>query len=382
MRKKRTIPITTPFVGKKEWEALKSPLKNGWLTQGPCVAEFERQFAQMHGVKYAIATSSCTTALHLSLVALGIGPGSEVIVPSFTWIATANAVEYVGAKPVFCDVNLGTYNIEISQIESLITTKTKAIIPVHLFGLCADIKPLVEICKKKKVFIIEDAACAVGSSINGKKAGSFGEIGCFSFHARKIISTGEGGMCTTNDKDLAEKIICLRNHGASITDEERYSGKQSYLLPDFRVMGFNYRMTDFQGAVGLAQLSRLTSLIEGRRRWASWYKEQLKDILWLTTPSAQDGFKHTYQAFVCYVNKKHTPLTRNDIMKKLFEKGIETRPGTHAVHMQDYYAKKYNLRPEDYPVARNCQQYSLAIPLHNRMREEDYEYVLKVLREL
>lgn len=382
MIKPRKIDISSPFVGEEELSMLKRPLLSGWLTQGVCVSEFEEKFAHMHGVKYAIATTNCTTALHLALVALEIGAGDEVIVPSFTWITTVNVVEYVGATPVFCDINRETFNLDILQIESLITSRTKAIIPVHLFGLCTEMVPLIKICEHNGVRVIEDAACAVGASIRGKIAGSIGDIGCFSFHPRKIITTGEGGMCTTNDESLAKMIISLRNHGASVSEKKRHCEEKPYFLPDFKVLGFNYRMTDLQGALGLVQLSRLNSLIDDRRKWAVWYCEQLKKIPWLVTPVVSSCFNHSFQAFVCYVDETKAPYKRNEIMEILQEKGISTRIGTMAVHMQDYYKKKYRLKSGDFPVSRDCYKFSMAIPLHNRMQADDYKYVVSVLRDI
>lgn len=380
MSKKREISIAAPYINKRETEAIKRSLLSGWLTQGPCVADFEKKFAKIHGVQHAIATTSCTTALHLALVALGIGPGDEVIVPSFTWIATANTVEYMGARPVFCDINRDTYNISVKGIEALISPRTKAIIPVHLFGLCADMDKIMAICKRHKLNIIEDAACAVGASIHGKRAGSFGDIGCFSFHPRKIVTTGEGGMCTTNDKKLAKILISLRNHGASVSEEERCSGDKPYIMPDFKILGYNYRMTDLQGAMGLVQLSRLASLVSERQKWAKWYRKELKDLKWLITPSTPEGFRHSYQSFVCYVDEDKAPMPRNEIMERLYLKGVDTRAGTMAVHMQDYYARKYDIDPDSFPVSKDCDLHSLAIPLHNRMSLDDYKYVITILK--
>jgi perosamine synthetase len=378
----RKVNISSPKLDECEWNALRKPLSSGWVSQGPIVAEFEKAFAEVHDVKHAIATTSCTTALHLALAALEIEPGDEVIVPSFTWIATANVVEYRGAQPVFCDVESSTFNIDVKKLERHITSKTRAIIPVHLFGLCTDMDGLNNICNKKGIRIIEDAACAAGASVRGRKAGSLGDIGCFSFHPRKIITTGEGGMCTTNDDELAQRMVCLRNHGASVSEEERHRGPQPYLLPDFKVLGFNYRMTDIQGAVGLEQLKKLSALITERRKWAKWYTDHLEDISWLHTTIVPDGYEHSYQSFVCYVDEDTSPMSRNEIMEILHSRGIATRPGTHAVHMLDYYAKKYDIRHEDYPVSRDCAKYSLAIPLHNNMTEEDYQYVVDALKTL
>lgn len=378
----RKINISTPSLGNDEWEALKEPLYSGWVTQGPRVAEFEKSFASSHNVKYALATTSCTTALHLALVALGIGPGDEVIVPAFTWVATANAVEYVGARPVFCDIDRTTYNIDTTLAAQLINSRTRAIIPVHLFGLCADMGHLLEICRPSGIKIIEDAACAVGASYQSRKAGSLGDIGCFSFHPRKIITTGEGGMCTTNDKELADRMISLRNHGASVSEEERHNGPRPYLMPDFNVLGFNYRMTDLQGSLGLVQLAKMPTLIRERQDQARWYREHLKDIPWLNTPVVPSNFEHVFQSYVCYIDEDQAPLSRNSIMERLHAKGIATRPGTHAVHMLHYYSLKYGLRTEDYPAAADCDRRTLAIPLHNMMEKEDYEYVVNSLKDL
>ncbi len=252
MVEKRIIPISRPDTGEEEWQALREPLMTGWLTQGPKVAAFEKAFAERHGVKYAFATSSCTTALHLILAALELGPGDEVIVPAFTWIATANVVLYCGATPVFVDIDQTTYNIDVRQVAQRLNPRTRAIIPVHLFGLCADMDALLEVARD--VPLIEDAACASGSSYKSRFPGSLGLAAAFSFHPRKSITTGEGGMITTNDNGLAKRIDSLRNHGASLSEEHRHHGSQPYLLPEFNLLGFNYRMTDLQGAVGIVQL--------------------------------------------------------------------------------------------------------------------------------
>jgi len=257
---KRIIPISLPSMGQEEWEALKEPIFSGWITQGPKVKEFEEMFAQLHGVKHALAVSNCTTALHLALVALGVEAGDEVIVPAFTWVSTANAVMYCNAIPVFIDIDPVTFNIDTKQLASKITSKTKAIIPVHLFGLSADVDEIKKIAPQLK--IVEDGACAAGASKNGVFAGAQGDIGCFSFHPRKSVTTGEGGMLTTNDDALAEKLNMLRNHGASISEEQRHKGPKPYILPEFDMVGYNYRMTDLQGALGVVQLKKLNKFIE------------------------------------------------------------------------------------------------------------------------
>ncbi|MBI5816642.1 MAG: DegT/DnrJ/EryC1/StrS family aminotransferase [Nitrospinae bacterium] len=376
----KTVPIALPSTGEEEWRALLGPLSTGWLTQGPKVAEFEKAFALRQGVKHAVATTSCTTALHLILKAAGIGPGDEVIVPSFTWVATANAVEYCGATPVFADIDPATFNIGHKSAGAKVASRTKAVIAVHLFGLCADMDLLAEAVKG--AIIVEDAACAAGGSFKGQPAGSLGVAGAFSFHPRKIITTGEGGMITTNDGALAGKVNMLRNHGASSPEEARHQSPKPYLLPDFNDVGFNYRMTDLQGAVGLVQLRKLDGFLAERRRWAQYYMRELADIGWLRLPNTPEGHEHGWQAFVTMVDEDKAPAGRDEIMDRLAAMGVATRPGTHAAHTLGYYSRRYGLKPADCPNAYACATKSMAIPLHNRMDESDYAYVVDCLKSL
>ncbi len=375
---KRNIYISQPVLGEEEWQACKEPLFSGWVTQGPKVKAFEQRFAQIHGVKHAFAVTSCTTGLHLALEALGIGAGDDVLVPAFTWVATANAVLYVGANPILVDIEIPSFNISIEDFKRKLTPKTKAVIPVHLFGLCADIDAIKKIAPGIK--IVEDAACAAGSMYNGKYAGNLGDIASFSFHPRKSITTGEGGMVTTNDDAIAEKMDKLRNHGAEISEEQRHRGAKPYILPDFNMMGFNFRMTDLQGAVGLVQIEKLQGFIEEREKWAQYYTDELKDLKWFQTPVIPKGYKHGWQSFACFIDEKISPLSRNEIMEKLQEKGISTRPGTHAVHMLNFYKDKYGFKAQDFPNAQLANDQSIAIPLHNRMVKEDYDYVIAALK--
>jgi dTDP-4-amino-4,6-dideoxygalactose transaminase len=375
----RRIAISLPSTGEDEWQAVREPLESGWLTSGPKVSAFEKAFAQKHDVEHALAVTSCTTGLHLALAAIGIGPGDEVIVPAFTWVATANVVLYCGATPVFVDVDPLTFNIDINQIAGKISPRTKAIIPVHLFGLPADIDA-IRSAIPPNVRIIEDGACAAGAIYKGRHAGGLGDAAVFSFHPRKSITTGEGGMLTTNDAALAEIADQLRNHGASISEQQRHEGPRPYLLPQFNLLGFNYRMTDLQAAVGLVQLDKLERFIAERAHWASYYRDALGDIDWLRLPEEPADGRHAWQAFVCYVDPDASPRPRNDIMESLQQQGIATRPGTHAVHMLHYYQKQFGLTDGDYPGARDCDRYSMAIPLHNRMTESDYEYVVAAIR--
>lgn len=377
---KRNIPISLPVTGEEEWQAVKEPLMSGWITSGPKVNEFEKKFADRHNVNHAVAVSNCTTGLHLALVALGIKKGDEVIVPAFTWVATANVVLYQGAKVVFVDIDTNTFNIDPKDLKSRITPNTKAIIPVHLFGLCADMDAIKEIAGN--IPLIEDAACAAGAEYKGKPAGSLGDLGCFSFHPRKSITTGEGGMITTNNDKYGELVAKLRSHGAEISEEQRHNGPKPYILPDFNMLGYNYRMTDLQGAVGCVQIDKLDKFIEERQKWAEFYIDELKEISWLSTPNFSKDYKHGWQSFVLMIDESKSPHKRNDIMEILQEKGISTRPGTHAVHMLNYYADKMNLESDDFPQAKLANNCSMSIPLHNRMVEEDFFYVVNALKSL
>ena len=379
MADSRAIQIAMPDMGDEEWHALREPLQTGWLTQGPKVAAFEKAFASRHQVRHARASTSCTTALHLILAALEIGPGDEVILPAFTWVATANVIVYCGATPVFVDIDHTTFNIDPAQVAARVTPRTRAVIAVHLFGLCADMDALRKAAPG--IPIIEDAACAAGAAYNGKPAGGLGLAAAFSFHPRKSITTGEGGMVTTDDEGLAERVNMLRNHGVGTSEEIRHRGPKPFLLADFPLIGFNYRMTDLQGAVGLVQLGKLDRYIDERQRWAEFYARELAGMPWLRLPAAPQGRRHGWQSYVCLLDSRKAPKPRNTIMESLLQKGVHTRPGTHAVHMLSCYRERYGLKPDDFPVARECDAWSMAIPLHNRMAAEDYAQVVRALRE-
>ncbi|MGB9331588.1 MAG: DegT/DnrJ/EryC1/StrS family aminotransferase [Steroidobacteraceae bacterium] len=375
----RRIAISLPSTGEEEWQACREPLLSGWLTQGPKVAAFEKAFAERHQVGHAIAVSSCTTGLHLALAGIGVGPGDEVIVPAFTWVATANAVLYCGATPVFADVDRVTYNVDLDAVARKLTRKTRAVIAVHLFGRCIDMDALRALLPDH-VALIEDAACASGSAWKGRPVGGLGDVAAFSFHPRKSVTTGEGGMVTTNNAELAHRIDQMRNHGASISEEQRHNGPRPYLLPEFDLLGYNYRMTDLQGAVGLVQLRKLDTFIDERARWAAWYREALGGLDWLRLPDEPRSMRHGWQAFVTYVDPVRAPAARNDIMQRLEQQGVATRPGTHAVHMLAYYKNRFSLDAGDFPGARDCANQTMAIPLHNRMSADDYDYVVACMR--
>jgi len=390
------IPITIPFIGDEERKAILDPLESGWVVQGPQVAEFEQLFSEFTGGTYAIATTSCTTAIHLALVAMGVGYGDEVILPSFTFVATANAVEYTGAIPVFCDIDLRTFNLDVHQIEKKITQKTKAIIPVHLFGLSAEMKPLMEIAKKYRLRVIEDAACGFGSYYYGTHVGNFGEAGCFSFHPRKAITTGEGGMILTGDQNLMVLFKSLRDHGASKSDLNRHIDRGGSLLPEFNRLGFNYRLTDIQGALGVAQMKSAKKIIEARKARAERYHLMLKNELWLKIPECPVGSIHSYQSYVCLVKPKGSFFEfgqpnaetvsllnrkRNQLMEHITEKGIAIRQGTHAVHNLGYYRNKYHLKPEDFINSWIAERWSITLPLYVQMTDDEQDLVVRELKK-
>lgn len=381
------IPITRPLFGPEELAAVQRPLESGWVVQGPFVEEFEGRFSTFTGAGHSIATSSCTTALHLAVAALGLGPGDEVIVPAFTWVATANVVEYMGGRPVFCDIDLATYNIDVEQAASLVGPRTVGIIPVHLFGLCAEMDPLLELARAHGLWVVEDAACALGAWYRGRHAGTLGEAGAFSFHPRKSITTGEGGMVTTASRELAETCRSLRDHGASRSDFDRHE-HGGFLLSRYDHLGYNYRMTDIQGALGCAQMDRVETILEARQRRAKRYDEWLAGMDWLVPPHVPDGLVHGYQAYVCLFrpdapsmdNVAELSGRRNAVMARLDAAGIATRQGTHSPILQGFYRDKYALRPEDFPSSAMADGLTIALPLFPQMTDAEQDRVVEAIR--
>ena len=382
-----TIPITKAIFDDRDLALVQEPLKSGWVVQGKWVKEFEDRFSAFTHAPHSIATTSCTTALHIAVAALGVGPGDEVIVPAFTWIATANCVEYLGAKAVFVDIDLRTFNTDPAQIESKITPRTRGIIPVHLFGLAADMDPILDIAKRHGLWIIEDAACGFDTWYKGRHVGTFGEFGAFSFHPRKAITTGEGGMITTADAARASLCRTLRDHGASRSDLERHHQKYSFLLAEYHHLGFNFRMTDIQGALGVAQMEKAPAIMASRRDGAARYDEALAGIEWLELPVRHPDYVHGYQSYVCLFRPEEPSLDsvdrmfeqRNAMMAGLEAKGIITRQGTHAAAHLDYYAQKYDITPADFPNAYLAERLSITLPLYAGMTEAETARVVDEL---
>ncbi|RPI15685.1 MAG: DegT/DnrJ/EryC1/StrS family aminotransferase [Ignavibacteriae bacterium] len=384
------IPIAKTVFTEEEYKCILKPLETGWVVQGPLVSKFEELWNSFTGAKHSVAVTSCTTALHLSLAAMDIKAGDEVIIPSLTWVATANAVESLGAKPVFCDIEFQTFNICTDKIEKLITKNTKAIIPVHLFGLSADMDKIMEIAKAHKLSVVEDAACGFASKYKGRHVGNFGDTGCFSFHPRKAITTGEGGMITTNNDELVKKLRAMRDHGAVISDHERHLSGKPYLLPDFPYLGFNYRMTDIQASIGCTQMARAEQIYEKRNIIAGKYDKFINEnIPWLKIPFRNNEYRHGFQAYVCLfepekINEKNIEeinKKRNDFMDYLQSNGISTRPGTHAVHMLSYYKNKYNLNSWNYLNSYIAYYCSIAFPLFPSLTDEEFYYIAEKIKD-
>jgi perosamine synthetase len=375
-----SIPVTRPVIGDEEIAAVAECLRSGWLVQGPKVAEFEQLWQTYTGAGYARATTSCTTALHLALLAVGIKPGDEVIVPAFTWVATPNSVEFCGATPVFVDIDPTTFNIDVAAIETAITPQTVAIMPVHEFGLSADMDPLMSVARKHGLKVVEDAACACGSLYRGQHVGTFGDAGAFSFHPRKAITTGEGGMVTTDDGQMAHVVEVLRSHGAEASDLERHASSDGFALPEFNRLGYNYRMTDLQGAIGIAQMGRLAGVLQARREVAQRFSEELSGLTGLTVPVEPAGTRHVYQSYVTMIGE--SGKERNRVAHALQEAGIATRQGTHAVHALGYYRDKYGLSPEDMPNAWRADRQSLTLPVYAGMSDEEQTYVITQVRKV
>jgi dTDP-4-amino-4,6-dideoxygalactose transaminase len=381
------IPITRPLFGPEEEAAVIAALRSGWVAQGPKVAEFEETFSRYVGSRFAVATTSCTTALHLALVALGIGPGDEVIVPAFTWVSSANVVEYVGATPVFADIDLESFNLDPASAEARVTPRTRAIMPVHLFGLSADTDRILDLARRHHLRLIEDAACGLGARYRGRHVGTLGDVGCFSFHPRKSITTGEGGMLITDDAQVADLARSLRDHGASRSDLARHLGRQGFLLAEYPHRGFNYRMTDLQAAVGCVQMGRVEGILAARARLARAYDGALRALPWLRPPAVPEGCTHGYQAYVCLYRPEPPALGnvealhrgRNALMDRLEAQGIATRQGTHAAALTAYYAKRYGVQPSDVPRSALAEKLSLTLPLYAQMTGDEQGRVLAAL---
>jgi dTDP-4-amino-4,6-dideoxygalactose transaminase len=365
------IPLLRPYFNSEELEEIQKVLDSGWVSQGPKVKEFEEKIAEYLGVKYAIAVTNCTSALHLALLSLGIKKDDEVLVADFTFPATGHSVLYCGANPIFVDVDLKTYNLNPELIEEKISDKTKAIIPVHTFGQPAEMDAIMEIAEDHNLKVIEDAACALGAKYKNKFAGTIGDIGCLSFHARKGITTGEGGMAVTNNKDLADKIRNLSVFGMTTAWDREKSDK--FIIPEFTELGYNYKMSDITAAVGIAQLRKLDKIIKRKRELAKYWDEKLRAIEFFEPPYVSENVKHIYQSYVAFVDKR---INRNRLIMTLMEKGIQTQIGTYASHIQPVYNSNQKC-----PNSLDIFNKSLALPMYYMLRKEDIDMAVAHLKK-
>jgi perosamine synthetase len=371
------IPITKPDLGEEEKQLISQVIESGWVSQGPKVAEFEEIFARYVGARHAVATTSCTTALHAALSVSGIGPGDEVIVPSLSFIATANSVLYCGATPVFVDVDPETCNINVQKIEETVTRKTRAIMPVHQMGLPADLDPIKKIAEKNKLLIIEDAACAIGSAYKNTTIGGHGNIACFSFHPRKIITTGEGGMITTDDPTIAERLRRFRHHGMSVSDIERHMAN-SVIIETYPELGYNYRMTDMQAAMGIGQMKKLSFLLDARKQMARMYDNELGKIPHIRIPQVPSYARHNYQSYWIELLDS-APVDRNTLMAKLLEKGIATRRGIMAIHRELCYQAYAGIY---LPNTDRLTDNTLLLPLYPALSAEEQTFIINSIKEI
>jgi perosamine synthetase len=364
------VPFAKPYLKGHEGAAVAEAVASGWVSQGPRVREFEQRFAERVGAPDAIAVTSCTTALHLALYATGIGPGDEVIVPTMSFIASANAVWQCGGTPVLVDVEPETYNIDPAGIEAAITPRTKAIMPVHQMGLPADMDAITEIAARHGLAIVEDAACAIGASYKGRPIGSSEHLACFSLHPRKVITTGEGGMITVPDAAVAERMRQLRQHAMSVSDLARH-GATDVIIERYPERGWNYRMTDMQAALGLCQLDLLDEILELRREQAERYSRAIAGIPHLEPPFEPDYAVRTWQAYPISL-APDAPLSRNELMRVLLKDGVPTRRGIMNIHEEDSYAQP----PLRLPQAEDASSRSLLLPLFAGLTEAEQDHVI------
>ena len=372
------VPFYQPWITNQDEKAISEALKSRWLTGGPLAADFEKKFAEYVGVKCAVSVNSCTAALHLAMRVLNIKSGDEVIVPDLTFAATANAALFVGATPVFADIDEKTFNISLNDVLNKITPKTKAIIPVHYGGQPCDMTELIEIAQDYKLHIVEDCAHSLGAKYDGKQTGSFGVFGCFSFYPTKIITTLEGGMITTNDENLAKKLQVLREHGMSKSAIDRESEASWYY--DVVDLGYNYRLNELQSALGISQLERVENGIKMRMEAARYYGERL-NLNGIVTPYEAAGRSHIYHLYVIKVDKDKFGLTRDELFKKLSADKVGVSLHYTPLHKLSFYKKFLNSTTNKFPVAEQIYQQILSLPLYPTMTKNDVDYVVDSIGE-
>jgi len=370
------IAFSRPFFAEAEADAAAAAVRSGWVVGGARLAEFERRFAAHCGTSHAIGVSSWTTGAFLVLHTWGIGAGDEVIVPSLTFIATVNVIRHAGATPVFVDIDSSTYNVDPADIERKITSRTRAIMPVDQLGLPCDIDAINEIARRHGLIVLDDAACAIDSSNRGRPVGSLAEVTVFSLHARKVVTTGEGGMIVTNDERIAERLRRLRHQGMSLSDYERHSAAPT-VFESYPEIGYNFRITDIQAGIGLAQLDRLQHMLESRRRVAERYTESLAQHPWIAPPSVPPHMVPNWQSYQIML-LPDAPMSRNEVMERLHEAGIPTRRGVMASHLEPHYRSVGARLPITEYVAAN----SLQLPMHPGLTFDQQDRIISALKAL
>ena len=372
------IRLTIPSIEEDDLQAVREVLASGYLVQGSCVAEFERQVSDHVGSQHAVAVSNCTAALHLALLALGVAPGDLVVVTAYSYVATANVIELCGAQPVFVDIQPDTFNLDPNRLEERLArlmatrataSRVKAILPVHAFGQLADMPAILDLAGRYAIPVVEDAACALGATLHGRQAGTWGALGCFSFHPRKAITTGEGGLITTDDASLAHRLRALRNHGQD----------PDAPAPEFILPGFNYRLTEFQAALGSRQLTKLERIVAARRRLAASYDALLAGTPF-QPPAVAPGSWPVYQSYVTLLPEQ-VAGERPRLIGQLKERGIETTIGTWHMPLTTYFRSRYGYEAGDFPVCDRVFARSLTLPLHEQLGEREQEQIVRSLRE-
>ena len=374
------IPVARPWMDEREAEAARRAILSGWVTQGPEVAAFEEEFAAAVGARHACAVSSCTTALHLALVACGVGPGDEVVTVSHSFIATANAIRYCGATPVFVDIDLATFNMDPALVEAALGPRTKAILCVHQLGMPCDLEAILAVAGQHGIPVVEDAACAAGSEIEWKgrweRIGRpHGRIACFSFHPRKLLSTGDGGMLTTGDPDLDQRFRLLRQHGMSVADTVRHSASQ-VIQEEYPLLGFNYRMTDIQAAIGRVQLGRLATIVARRRELGARYDAGLGDVSGVTVPKESAGVRTNWQSYAIRVGRGR----QRDIMQRLLDEQISTRRGAPNAHRERAYPAGTWRAAGSLARSEEAQESAVVLPLFHELTDREQDRVVDAVR--
>ena len=375
------IPVARPWMDECEADAARRAILSGWVTQGPEVAAFEQEFAAAVGAPHACAVSSCTAALHLALLAFGVEPGDEVVTVSHSFVATANAIRYCGATPVFVDVELETSNIDPNRVADAISARTKAILCVHQLGMPCNMAALVPLALSRGLPLIEDAACAAGSEIlwdgRWERIGQpHGEVACFSFHPRKLLSTGDGGMLTTSNAVLDRKFRLLRQHGMSVSDSARHTSSK-VVTESYAVLGYNYRLTDIQAAIGREQLKRLPAMVARRRELADRYQQHLSGLTAVATPREPAWARTNWQT---YAVRLQPHLNRDEVMQRMLDEGIATRRGVTNAHREpSYLPSSWRAAPGGLANSEQASASALALPLFHQMTVEDQDRVIESL---